>query len=106
MNSFEFLGNLNITWNVSLKQKIMIIMLFICSQVPDNTNKPPVLGYIIHHNITTHAVNTTNYTFISFVDVPCGTYNITVSAENVVGVGDSSSVIIGQYQIIFTMLGL
>ena len=74
--------------------------------MPDSTNKPPVLGYIIHHNITTQGVNTTNYTFISFMDVPCGTYNITVSAENVVGLGDSNSATIGQYQIIFTMLGL
>ena len=75
--------------------------------MPDITNKPPVLGYIIHHNITTpHAVNTTNYTFISFMDVPCGTYSITVVGENVIGLGDGNSAIIGQYQIIFTMLGL
>ena len=44
-------------------------------------------------------VNMTNYTFILFMNVPCGTHYIDVRAKNVIGVGESVSTVTGQNEI-------
>ena len=62
----------------------------------DHDGLPPVIHYIIHNNITDsypHANLTTEFTFASFENVSCGVYLINVTAENIVGVGQSKSIL-------------